>query len=350
MIDLTGEPTEWIVYSALTRKRYERYGYVLHPEFESMYADNYYSQIAHRDGVVISGRHLGFQHHHYTAGRTEMDAVYAGQNEPAKYFRGRNTLNRLLGLPLQESIAVCLPGEWFQAEWTSAWTNLFGHLVGNHGMMTLPFFAHTSNVYCTRIELAKGVLESPVDVDYVLWIDDDNKLDCDGFDRLLKDLKEHPELDGVCAWCWCDNHQAQAHEYKHWTMSCGKQGPNMECYRFTPEDIKGLGPLVTSDEITAQDPGMGFWSGFPVVLMRRGVLAKLGAESFAPVFREDINYKFSGEDTAFFWRARHAGLKFAVDLRVKVPHVKWRAIEPVFVPGSEIALPEKASAAVPVLV
>jgi hypothetical protein len=147
-------------------------------------------------------------------------------------------------------------------------------------------------------------------------------------------LRQHPELDGVCGWCWCDNHQDQSHEPQNWTMSCGKQGPNMECHRFTPEDIKGLGPIISAREIE-QEPGMGFWSGFPVVLMRRAVLAQLGPGSFAPVFREDINFGFSGEDTAFFWRARHAGFNFAVDLRVKVPHVKWRAIEPVFV-GPEV--------------
>lgn len=337
VIDLTGEPSDWIVYSALTRKRFERYGYILHPDFESMYSDNYFSAIAHRDGVVINGRHLGFKHCHPSNDpNQQMDEVYRSQNEPLKYFKGRQALMRLLGQPVQEVIAMCLPGEWFQAEWVSMFTNLFGYISGTLGMMANPYFAHTSNVYCTRMDLVKGVLESPVESDYVLWIDDDNKLSCDQFDRLLKDLKEHPELDGVCGWCWCDNHQSESHEFNTWTMSCGKQGPNLECHRFTPEELRGLGPLITSREIEAE-PGMGFWSGFPVVLMRRSVLVTLGAGVFAPVFREDVNFGFTGEDTAFFWRARQAGLNFAVDLRVKVPHMKWRAIE------MEVMAPEKAA-------
>ena len=66
------------------------------------------------------------------------------------------------------------------------------------------------------------------------------------------------------------------------------------------------------------------------MLLRRRALETLGSEAFTPVFHADIKYKFSGEDTAFFWRARAAGLKFAVDVRVQVPHVKWRVIEPIF--------------------
>lgn len=328
-IDLTGEGQPWMVYGAVTRRRYEHQGYILHPEFESMFADNHVSEMAHADGVVIDGRDLGFKHRHFSRGETEVDAVYETQNDPAKYFHGRRTWDKLMGRPVQKAVAVCLPGEQYQAGWVSSWTQLFGHLVGQRGFMTLPFFGHTSNVYCTRIELAKGVLEVGVKADYVLWMDDDNTLLPAQFDRLLADLEEHPELDGVVGWCWCDNHQEKADQYSTWTMSCGKQGPNMECYRFTPEDIKGLGPLVSSRDIEAEE-GMGFWSGFPCVLMRREVLELLTPGAFAPVFREDINYKFSGEDTAFFWRARHAGLNFAVDLRVKVPHVKWRIIEPVF--------------------
>lgn len=327
VIDLTGEPTEWIVYSALTRKRYEKLGYILHPEFESMYADNHYSKMAHLDGVVISGRHLGFRHNHPMFNRGELDEVYQGQNHPAKYFHGRNTLARLMGDPVQKAIAVCLPGEWYQASWTAAWTQLFGHLIGQRGMMVLPFFGHTTNVYCSRIELSKGVLENPLRVDYVLWIDDDNTLRPDQFDMLLADLEAHPELDGIVAWCWCDNHQHEAHDIEKWTMSVGKQGPNMECWRFTQEDVQQFGgPMISSRELEAT--GFGFWSGFPVVLMRRSVLETLTEGAFAPVIRDDINYKFSGEDTAFFWRARQAGMNFAVDLRVQVPHVKWRAIEP----------------------
>jgi hypothetical protein len=324
---------ELMIAGADSRKRFERYGYLLDPDFESMYSDNWRAFQARRDereGLcnVIERLDVQFDHRHPTLTNAPLDEVYARQNRPAAYFNGYNTFAEKAGLKRQRSLAVCLPGEEFRSEWVARWTMLFGHLTQVHKIMALPFFAHSSNVYCTRIELAQGVLDSPIPCDFSLWIDDDNTLTPAHFDMLLRDLDEHPELDGVVGWCWCDNHQAEAIEAQKWTMSVGRQGPNMECYRFTLEDFKKSdGPLLGTDQIESPD---GFWSGFPCVLLRRRVLEMLGSGVFAPVFREDVKYKFTGEDTAFFWRAREAGLKFAVDVRVQVPHVKWRVIEPIF--------------------
>ena len=47
----------------------------------------------------------------------------------------------------------------------------------------------------------------------------------------------------------------------------------------------------------------------------------------------DYHRGFTSEDTTWFRRAHEAGLKFAVDLRVKVPHLKLRAIEPQIIPA-----------------
>ena len=324
VIDLTGEPTEHIVYGALTRARYEKQGFILHPDFESMYADNYFSEMAHRDGVVISGRGLGFKHRHFFTGGTELDAVYQTQNDPGKYFRGRNAYARLTGRPVQKSIAVCLPGEWFQSEWVAMWTELFGHLTQNLQMMTLQFFGYTSNVYCTRMTLAGGVFDSPIEADYVLWLDDDNKLSPEQFNRLLLTLEEHPELAGVTGWCYCDNHQAEANTLDAWVMSCGRQDGQMKGFRFTPEDIRSLGPVITSDDIARRyGSDMGFWSGFPCVLMRGAALRELGAKAFAPIMKAEAQFGFTGEDTAFFWNARLAGQKWAVDASEwKIPHIR----------------------------
>ncbi len=49
--------------------------------------------------------------------------------------------------------------------------------------------------------------------------------------------------------------------------------------------------------------------------------------------RPDVNWGFTSEDTTFFYRAHEAGMKFGVDMRVKVPHLKLRAIEPQYLPG-----------------
>lgn len=324
---------ELMIGGVWTRPVYKHFGHILDPDFESMYADNWLVHEVRRDEVagqlrVIERLDIQFEHRHPSLGKGQTDDIYALQNRAAAYHNGYNTFARKAGLPQRRSIAVCLPGEEFRSEWVCRWTMLFGHLTQVHSFMSLPFFGHSSNVYCTRIEMAKGVLESPIPCDFSLWIDDDNTLTPAHFDMLLKDLDEHPELDGVVGWCWCDNHQAESVEANKWTMSVGRQGPNMECYRFTLEDFQRAdGALLGSDQITAPD---GFWSGFPCVLLRREALERLGEGAFAPVCRPDINYGFSGEDTAFFWRARQLGMKFAVDVRVQVPHVKWRVIEPIW--------------------
>ena len=48
-----------------------------------------------------------------------------------------------------------------------------------------------------------------------------------------------------------------------------------------------------------------------------------------------MKFGFTSEDTSFFYNAKQAGMKFAVDLRVKVPHMKLRAIEPQYVAKRE---------------
>ena len=82
--------------------------------------------------------------------------------------------------------------------------------------------------------------------------------------------------------------------------------------------------------------------------MRRSALELLGPRAFAPLIRPQVKFGFTGEDTSFFVNAHEKGVKFGVDVRVKVPHVKWRAIEPAFVAGrpQEISqAPSVASAA-----
>ena len=48
----------------LSRKRYEKLGYVVNPEYIGIYADNEFGDHARQDGVVIDARHLMFRHFH----------------------------------------------------------------------------------------------------------------------------------------------------------------------------------------------------------------------------------------------------------------------------------------------
>jgi len=111
-------------------------------------------------------------------------------------------------------------------------------------------------------------------------------------------------------------------------MSCGRQTKNLECLRFNAPDFDRAMArgdwLITSEDVAPH----AFWSGFPVVLIRRPALAQVGAKAFVPVIHAEVERGFLSEDASFFLRAHEAGLKFAVDVRVKVPHQKWRDIDP----------------------
>jgi hypothetical protein len=324
----------------MSRKRYQRYGYALNPAFESMYADDFFDWQLRKDesaGLVqvIERPDMVFEHRHPILGKGQSDEHYDAQNRPDAYKQGFATFKKLT--EGTRVLAVCLPGEVFRHEWVASAFALLNYLttgprfiVGNH-------WCHTTNVYSTRIELANSVLTAAPKSDLVLWIDDDNILDPGQFEMLLQDLEEHPELSGVVGWCWCDT---GGEVNKPFVMSCGRQsvggfGEGMACKRFTLEDFNRAAAsgkmLITSDDIAPD----AFWSGFPVVLMRGSTLEALGWRAFLPILRDDLKWSFTSEDTSFFYRAHEAGLKFAVDLRVKVPHLKVRAIEPQYLPESE---------------
>ena len=107
------------------------------------------------------------------------------------------------GAPRRVSIGICLPGEHFSAAWVSNWTNLFMSLLAS-GYDPAPLFGYSSNVFVTRASLAMEMVHSAVPIDYVLWIDDDNIVTPEIFQRLKKDLDEHPEADMVAGWCWIE--------------------------------------------------------------------------------------------------------------------------------------------------
>ena len=92
-----------ILVPILSRERFLRYGYALHPDYPTVYADNEFTEVAERDGVIIDMRRkIFFDHRHFTRpDGLPFDEVYARQNHPEQYRRGWQTLNRrrALGFP-----------------------------------------------------------------------------------------------------------------------------------------------------------------------------------------------------------------------------------------------------------
>jgi hypothetical protein len=83
-----------MVFSILTRARYNRYGYIFHPDYLGLYADDDFTAMARRDNVVIDARHLMLPHMHFTAGLSPIDPIYQRQNSNASIMLGQQTYER----------------------------------------------------------------------------------------------------------------------------------------------------------------------------------------------------------------------------------------------------------------
>jgi hypothetical protein len=338
-----------MVMPILSRERYERFGWVFYPEYESMYADNDFTQMAKRDKCIIDARHLIFPHKHWINQQREKDEQDRAQNseqaynEGAKLFAARKRVN-FAGIPpkvevvAQQTvdgklpmIAFCTPGNAFPLAWVDAWSKLWGYVVGCQKYNVTHLMAYTSNAGMVRQIMSRAMLTTDygVPLDFVLWMDDDNTLTPEQFEMLMADLREHPEYDAVAGWTWCGGDDFI--EKGKAQISCGAirgleltdDGQDVKfCH------IKHLLPKDLQDSPT--DLIEIEYSGFPVVLMRAELLKKAGKNPFNPFIDERCEYGFSGEDLAFFVRARiRSGARFAMDRRVHVPHYKRRAIEPV---------------------
>ncbi len=61
------------VLSILTRKRYERFGYLFYPKYLSLFCDTEFGEVALRDGVVLEANHLLFEHCHPDCNKRPRD-------------------------------------------------------------------------------------------------------------------------------------------------------------------------------------------------------------------------------------------------------------------------------------
>jgi hypothetical protein len=322
------------VCGAATLAWYKLYGYVLHPDYESMYADNELTERDRVAGNLVQRLDIQFEHRHPTfpGSKTPVDEVYLDQNARDKYERGarifalrkskgfprESVLAELAQQPIKDTrpvLAICAPGEWFHSSWMSNWTNLISGLSVN--CQIGPHFGWSSIVYVTRAAMAQRVLEMQIRPDFVFWLDDDNLVTPDHVRRLLQDMQEHPEADIIAGWCWI-----APDVYQH------EMAPKISVGILSPEyDSVPLHPR----EMLKQELIEIEYTGFPCVLMRYGILEKLGGRGFAPILSEAHRFGFTGEDISFCVNARKAGARIFVDPRVNVPHLKLNIVAPAAV-------------------
>lgn len=202
-----------------------------------------------------------------------------------------------------------MPGFTFSYVWVAHIMQLQAHLLGEgHTVAIAP--GYTNNIYITR-QIILNALNSDKDLDYVLWIDDDNIVSVPAFAQLLDDLEAHPEADAVSAWYWL-----AGQVFDGVRPSVGTFTENNLLSHLSPKQLqsKSLIPIE--------------WAGMGCVLMRRSALDKAGDRPFRPILRDHDGLGYDGDDIAFFHRFIDGGGVMYVDPQVHVPHLKVRAVAP----------------------
>jgi len=313
----TGGNHGLLTFSLLTRAYYKKFGYLFWPEYLGMYADNEFTIVARRDGVVIDARHLFCEHRHPLYGHGEMDATHKHQHRREAFEIGEEIYRRRLhhlGFakeytpPRGYSIAMCLPGTNFGPDYLANTLALSHYIANEANVFPIPGWA--PNPHIIREGMAHQVMQIDPLPDLVLWIDHDNLVAPIDFARLFAVLKEFPEIDGVAGWCYWGQEDGPLN------ISCGVYMDGQRHY-LTEAELKN-GPDQREIDFT----------GFPCFLIRGETLKKAGRHAFAPIADETFPYGFVPEDLAFCRRAKAAGCRFMVDKAVYVPHRKVQNLEP----------------------
>jgi glycosyltransferase involved in cell wall biosynthesis len=81
----------------ITRARFIEQGHFFHPEFFSMFSDNWFSYKALQDGVVIDAKkQIQFEHVHPAFGKAASDRTYERSNDNYHYLTGEGIYKRLI--------------------------------------------------------------------------------------------------------------------------------------------------------------------------------------------------------------------------------------------------------------
>jgi hypothetical protein len=310
----------------LSKSRFERLGYVYFPGYESMWADNdlaHHVMLDAKKGLcsLIKLAEPVFEHKHPSFdGSVPVDDQYRKQNRAEAYSLGQRLFHKrkqqnfsdtlVTEEPTKQNrkIAICVAGDSFPISWVARWSEIIGLAYTKHDCNLVFNMASSTNVYQMRMQMTRNVL-SLEPSDYVLWLDDDQLATVEQVEQLIADLEENPDVAMVAGWTVCGADTFQSPPQLSFALKA-------QWHEFTTvEDMKSQ----KSDLMEVA------YTGFPLVLMRGELLAKLGPGAFWP-HREPEKLP-DGEDVAFCKAAIAAGFRVCVDRRVgPLPHLKLRDI------------------------
>ena len=213
----------------------------------------------------------------------------------------------------KRTIALCLPGERFEGVWVDALMALYSHLV-DLDFAILRVRVATPNVYITRDTIRRVLVNHPVRPDCACGWMTTTRCPSRISTRCLNGLDAHPEVDGVSGWCWIHNEHKQG-----FMPSCGEWAPDhLHWNPFSPS-------LEHETRFEAFRCG-----GLPCILMRFSALEKAGESASCRSWISGWNTAWLGKTCRFFLGAEKGGAKFLVDPQVRVPHLKYVEVKPVF--------------------
>jgi len=107
-VDNSDGAGDLMAFCIVTRPYYERYGYLLNPEYEGLMSDQEFTDVARRDGVVVNAKHIVFRHLNPETSTTPWDEVYRLHRKPGDLEFGQKVYERrnAAGFPKVE-VAAC---------------------------------------------------------------------------------------------------------------------------------------------------------------------------------------------------------------------------------------------------
>jgi hypothetical protein len=97
-----GITTKKITIPIMNREAYAKLGYVYHPDYKSMFADDDLRATAIKHQMYYNASDIYIEHRHYSVGKAVFDKTYQSENDHRVYIEGERTyFNRAkLNFPL----------------------------------------------------------------------------------------------------------------------------------------------------------------------------------------------------------------------------------------------------------
>ena len=97
-----GITTKKMTIPIMNREAYAKLGYIYHPDYKSMFADDDLHKTALKNNMLYNASDIYIEHRHYSVGKAVYDKTYQSENDRKVYTEGEQTyFNRArLNFPL----------------------------------------------------------------------------------------------------------------------------------------------------------------------------------------------------------------------------------------------------------